>query len=134
MKYLIAFAVGVAMLGPVSAEARKALQDDQTIENGLVIISIGRMLYKGCGDIQPRRLKALGFATSLHNRAQSLGYSRSEIDAYLDSEEDKARVVGKAQAYLRSKGATLSDPASVCAIGRDEIESETSVGKYLRID
>ncbi len=120
------------MAGTASAEARVALKDDKTIEAGLVTVAIGKVLYKSCEDISPRRIKAFSFARSLQSRAKSLGYSNAEIDAYLDSERDKDRVKAKAAKYLKSKGADMSNPASICAVGKKEIATETSVGKFLR--
>jgi len=122
----------ILMAGTASAEARVALKDDRTIENGLVIVAIGKVLYKTCNEITPRRIKAFGFARSLQSRAKSLGYTDAEIDAYLDSKKDKARVKAKAAAYLKSKGAKMDDPASICAVGRKEVAAQTGVGKFLR--
>ena len=128
---LITLAVLVAMT--TSADARVQLKDDAVIEDGLVLVSTGKMLYRGCDAIAPRRLKALSFARSLQKRAQSLGYSNAEIDAYLDSETDKDRVKAKARAYLTGKGADLASSASLCSVGAVEINQETSVGRYLRL-
>lgn len=122
------------MASPAAAKAKVALKDDPTIEQGLVTVAIGKLLYRGCDDITPRRLKAIGFASSLNKRAKSLGYSGAEIDAYLDSDKDKNRVKAKARKYLASKGADLKDSSSICAVGRAEIQQETMVGRYLRLN
>lgn len=128
---LVTLTILAAMTLP--ADARASLQSDTTIENGLVIVATGKMLYKGCDNITPRRIKAFSFARSLQLRARELGYSDAEIDAYLDSDTDKARVKSKARAYLKKQGADLSDPVSLCSVGASEIQSETSVGKFLRL-
>lgn len=122
----------ILVAGTASADARVALKDDRTIENGLVTVAIGKVLYKTCPDITPRRIKAFSFAMSLQSRAKSLGYSDAEIDAYLDSERDKDRVKAKATSYLKSKGAKMESRASICAVGRNEIATGSPVGKFLR--
>ncbi len=128
---LMTLAILAAMTMPV--EARTKLQDDTTIENGLTVVAIGKLLYKGCDNISPRRIKAFSFARSLQSRARGLGYTDAEIDAYLDSETDKNRVKKKARTYLSSRGVDFDNPATLCSVGASEIKTETDVGKFLRL-
>jgi len=128
---LVTFAVLAALT--TSAEARVQLKDDATIEDGLKTVAIGKMLYKGCDRITPRRIKAFSFARSLQSRARALGYSDTEIDAYLDSDTDKTRVKSKARAYLASKGVDFAKPSTLCSVGAVEIQTETAVGQFLRL-
>lgn len=130
MKF-VTMAVLAAMT--TGAEARVQLKDDATIENGLKTVAIGKMLYKGCDQISPRRLKAFSFARSLQSRARALGYSDAEIDAYLDSDIDKGRVKAKARAYLISKGVDFQASETLCTVGAAEIKGETAVGRFLRL-
>ncbi|MEM9434539.1 MAG: DUF5333 domain-containing protein [Pseudomonadota bacterium] len=126
-------ALALAMIAtPAIADARVALKDHKPIERGLVIVAIGDALRKNCTSISPRFLRAYGYARGLYNQARALGYSDSEIDAYLDSETDKARVREKARAYLVSKGVKMQEPASYCAVGRTEIERNSQIGVLLR--
>jgi hypothetical protein len=115
------------------AEARVQLKDDPTIESGLKVVAIGKMLYRGCEQISPRRIKAFSFARSLQSRARGLGYSDAEIDAYLDSDVDKERVKSSARAYLRAKGVDFSKTSTLCSVGAAEIKEETAVGQFLRL-
>lgn len=131
-RFTMFFAAGALVLGATAADARVALKDDKTIESGLVLVAAGKILRDTCDDITPRVLRAMSFARSLESRAKGLGYSRSEIDAYLKSDTDKARVKGKARAYLTSRGADMGQPATICAVGRDEIANGTSLGRLLR--
>lgn len=117
-----------------AADARTRLQDDKVIEDGLRIVAIGKMLDENCEAIAPRRFKALGFALSLQRRAKSMGYTDAEIDAYLESDSDKDRIKGLARSYLKERGVNFSDPTSYCAVGRTEIQEQTSVGQFLRAD
>ena len=131
MTVLFKTAACVALMAtamPVAAQARTALQDDPNIENGLVLVAAGKMLRDDCDDISPRYLKALAFARSLESRAKKLGYSRKEIEAYLDSRPDKNRVKAKARAWLTSKG------DDICAFGRAEIAGGTALGGLLKVN
>lgn len=115
-----------------SADARVALKDDAKIENGLTLFAIGDRLDETCTDISVREFKTKAYALSLFNHARGLGYSASEIDAYLDSDTDKQRIKSRAASYLKSKGADMNNPASICAVGKKEVVDQTSVGRYLR--
>jgi hypothetical protein len=128
---LVTLVILAALAG--GAEARVQLKDDVTIENGLKTVAIGKMLYKGCDRISPRRIKAFAFARSLQLRARELGYSDAEIDAYLDSDTDKGRVKSKARAYLAAKGVDFANPATLCVVGAAEIKEQTAVGRFLRL-
>ena len=120
---VVALSVTVA-----TAQARTALQDDPTIENGLVLVAAGKMLRDECDDISPRYFKAIAFARALERRAKKLGYDRGEIEAYLDSRTDKNRVKGKARAWLASRG------DDICAVGRAEIAGGTTLGGLLKVN
>ena len=122
----------ILMASTASAEARVALKDDSKIENGLTLFAIGDRLDETCSDISVREFKTKAYALSLFNHARGLGYSASEIDAYLDSEPDKKRIKNRAATYLKSKGADLNSPASICEVGKKEVADQTSVGRYLR--
>lgn len=129
MKFLT-FVLVFALAGTV--QARTALKDDPMIEDGLQIVATGKMLYRGCDAITPRRIKAFSFARSLQKRARALGYSDAEIDAYLDSEADKKRIKAKARNYLEGRGVDFKAPATFCKVGQSEIAKETAVGRFLR--
>lgn len=133
MTRIVLIFTAILMASTASANARVALKDDAKIENGLTLFAIGDRLDETCPEIKVREFKTKAYALSLFNRARSLGYSASEIDAYLDSEPDKKRIKGRAAAYLKSKGANLNSAASICEVGRKEVADQTSVGRYLRV-
>jgi len=84
-----------------------------------------------CDSINARILRAWAFAQSLVDRGISLGYSRAELEDYLDSDADKARYRALAAAYLAEREATVEDAQSMCRLGRDEISSQSAVGRLL---
>lgn len=118
--------------GAAASEARTPLSEDMVIEDGLRLVAIGKLLYRNCDAISPRRIKAFNFARSLYNRARELGYSDAEIDAYLDSDPDKDRVKASARAYLEMRGVQFGSASSFCEVGIAEIREETSIGQFLR--
>lgn len=123
--YILTVAAALAVTAPM-ASARTALQDDATIENGLVLVAVGKMMRDQCPDISPRYIKAFAFAKGLETRAKKLGYNRDEIDAYLKSKSDKKRVKAKAREWIAARG------GDVCAVGRAEIAKGSTLGALLR--
>jgi hypothetical protein len=115
-----------------TADARVALQDDPTLEDGLIKVAIGNYIRKGCKSISPRMIKAYTYARGLQKHARDLGYSDDEIDAYLDSDPDKERVKAQARVYLAERGASVSKPDTLCAVGRAEIAAESQIGRLLK--
>ena len=61
-----------------------------------------------------------------------VGFTDEEIDAYGDSDEEKARMRAKGEAYFRAHGVVASDPQSYCALGRKEIQKGSRIGSLLR--
>jgi hypothetical protein len=117
---------------PARAEDRfDALRNDPQIHEGLLVISIGRLVRNHCDSINARILRAWAFAHSLVDRGISLGYSRAELEDYLDSDADKARYRALAAAYLAEREASVEDAQSMCRLGRDEISSQSAVGRLL---
>ena len=129
MKSLAAMTLSLSLaLGATTALARTPLQDDATIENGLVMVAVGKMMRDECADISPRYIQAFSFAKSLESRAKKLGYTSDEIDAYLKSRDDKDRVKAKARAWIDARG------GDTCAVGRAEIEGGTMLGGLLKLN
>lgn len=128
MKGIVSIALMLMLAIPLdAAKARTPLQEDATIENGLVLVAVGKMMRDQCEEISPRYVRAYSFAKSLESRARGLGYTRDEIDAYLKSRSDKDRVKAKARQWIAAKG------GEVCEVARAEIASETTLGRLLRL-
>ncbi|MEO1154741.1 MAG: DUF5333 domain-containing protein [Pseudomonadota bacterium] len=127
--------LALAFVGSAAlAQARVPLPEDRAVEDGLTLVAIGNELRKNCEAVSPRYLKTYNFVRGLHSRAKSLGYSESEIEAYLDSDPDKARVDARARAYLVARGVDYDNPETFCTVARAEIERGTSVGSFLRVN
>ncbi len=122
------FAISV----PVVAEAKPPLRDVKEIDNELYYIAIANEISEYCPSISGRRLKAIGVMWDLRSRANKLGYSDSEIRAYVDSDAEKDRMRAKGEAYLAQNGVSYENPNSFCTLGRKEIERNSAIGVYLR--
>ncbi|MEL6167982.1 MAG: DUF5333 domain-containing protein [Pseudomonadota bacterium] len=120
----------------VSAEAqtRVALADDAELEAGLTVVAIGDMIRKSCDGISARPIRAYAYIWDLESRARSLGYSRDEIEAYIDSRPDKARIEAKARDWIVARGGDPARPSTYCAVGRGEIAVGSTVGRLLKLD
>ena len=61
-----------------------------------------------------------------------LSNSDAEIDAYIDSDAEKARMRARGAAFFKAKGVDTSDPQSYCALGREEIQKSSRIGSLLK--
>ncbi|MEM8655907.1 MAG: DUF5333 domain-containing protein [Pseudomonadota bacterium] len=116
------------------ASAKPHLRDVPEIDGTLLAVGIADEIRKNCPDISARMFRALTLVNSLKGRARDMGYSEEEIDAYRKSDVEKARLKAARAAYLESGGVTAGQPASYCALGREEIEKGGQIGALLRMN
>lgn len=117
---------------PTVAEAKPPLREVKEIDNELYYIAIANEISEVCPSISGRRLKAIGVMWGLKSKANSLGYSDSEIRAYVESDAEKDRMRAKGEAYLAANGVSYDNPTSFCSLGQKEIERNSAIGVYLR--
>ncbi|NVO54662.1 DUF5333 domain-containing protein [Rhodobacteraceae bacterium B1Z28] len=133
---LMSFAKTLALTAlltlPVAAEAKPPLRDVKEIDNELYYIAIANEISDYCPSISGRRLKAIGVMWGLKSKANNLGYSDTEIRAYVESDAEKDRMRAKGKAFLAQQGVTYDNPNSFCTLGRAEIERNSAIGVYLR--
>lgn len=127
----LVLAMGVAAPAS-SAAARPHLREVAEINNGLFAVAIAREIKDYCPTINARYFRAFNFLVSLKNTARDMGYSNDEIEAYVDSDKEKARMRARGEAYLVAHGVSYDDPQSFCALGREEIEKSSQIGVLLR--
>ncbi|MEL6585080.1 MAG: DUF5333 domain-containing protein [Pseudomonadota bacterium] len=123
----------VTLAMPAQADRFDALRADTEIENGVLVAAIGDIIRDTCPEIGQRRGRTLLALNGLLSRARSLGYSTSEIQAYVDGDAEKARVKAKARQWLGQQGARESDPASICALARSEIAKGSTIGRLMKV-
>lgn len=118
--------------GPVRADQWQALRDDPVISEGLIRFAIARHIHNRCDDISARRVRALAYINALINEAEALGYSRDEIRAYVNNETEQDRVRALADERLALRGASPTQMAGYCTVGREEIAADSEIGRLLR--
>ncbi len=131
MRKIVLFTL-IVTLGAGTASANASLRNVDKVENGLFAIAVADKIRKECGSISGQVLKALSQMRGLADHARSLGYSDDEIKAYVDSEQEKARMEAKRDAYLTNQGVVNSQPETYCAAGRAEIQKSSRIGALLR--
>lgn len=129
MKLLPLALIGALLATP--AAALESLSREKYINDRLIAARIADRIRRTCPSIDGRILYAYGEARKLKTYARNKGYSNAQIDAFLDSKDDKTRIYAVAEDYLKRKGAKPGDPQSFCAIGRQEIANKTIIGSLL---
>ncbi len=131
-KRLAAPVLAIAIAAPAFAAAKQPLREVEEIDTTLYYIAVAKEIDDYCEEIDGRRLKALGVIWDLKSKANAMGYSDSEIRAYIDSDAEKARMRAKGEAYLAANGVNYEKPETFCALGRAEIQRNSAIGVYLR--
>lgn len=112
-----------AALPPLSADAR--------VSDSLVQARVADRLRRGCPDLDARLVRALSEARKLKRYARDLGYSEAQIEAFLDSRDERRRIYAEADRYLAANGVVSGRPDTFCRLGRQEIERKTIAGSLL---
>jgi hypothetical protein len=129
---LILTAVTALALTSGVAGAKPALRDVAEIDNGLMAVAIADEIRKSCDDIGARMIRAYSYITSLESRAKDLGYSDEEIEDYVTSKDEKARMRAKGEAYIKARGVDPKDSSGLCRLGKEEIAKGSQIGALLR--
>lgn len=130
MKHLIATALTAAALATPAA-ALEPLAQERYVNDRLIAARVADRVRRECPSIDARMVRAWNQARALKRYAQEKGYSSAQIDAFLDSKQDKARIYAAAEDYLTRNGARQGDAESFCRIGRNEIASKSVAGSLL---
>ena len=115
------------------AEVNNALRSHEGISRGLLNAQILALITRECDSLEPPpRLIRNAYFLGLYNQARRLGFSRAQIEAFVEDEAEQARVEQEARSYIRSTGADPDNAQSVCALGRAEMRARTEIGRRLR--
>lgn len=118
-----ALASPLAALEPLSAE--------KYINDLLIAARIADRIRRECPTIDGRLFYAYQQARALQRYALGKGYSKAQVDAFLDSKADKQRIYAAAEDYMARNGVTKGDAQSFCRLGRAEIAARTVTGSLL---
>lgn len=130
MKKMITAAVVGLTLTATTASANPA--NVERVTEGLIAAGMAIELGDNCDGVSVRMLRGLSFLQGLKSHLQSLGYSNTEIDAYIDNRTEKDRLETIARQRLNSLGVRTDDPATYCTVARGQISQGTQVGQLLR--
>ncbi|WP_272005525.1 DUF5333 domain-containing protein [Roseovarius sp. ZX-A-9] len=132
MRAVAILMLGLALTIGAAASAKTPLRDVKEIDDALLWVALAIEISDNCGDIDPRTFKGLSVLYGLKRHAQSLGYTSAEINAYVKSPDEKARMRKRGERYVESRGLDPSDPASLCSLGHAEIERSSAIGILLK--
>lgn len=116
---------------PASAAALEPLSQERYINDRLIAARVADRIRTTCDSLDARMIYAFTQARALKRYAEDKGYSEAEIEAFLDSKEDRARIYAVAEDYLTRQGAREGDPESFCRIGQAEIAAGSVIGSLL---
>ncbi len=124
---VLAFAATAA-----AAEAAVPLNQEPHINESLIAVAVGNAIRKTCPGISARMMVVFSKGRELQTYAYEKGYSKDEVEAFLDDDTEKARVKGLAADYMSANGVVESDVETYCALGRAEIAKDSLIGSLLR--
>ncbi len=135
MRSLITAVLGLALFALAlsgAAAALPPLSQNKVVNDQLFAAAVGDRIRKGCPGISARLLLVMRKARALERHALAQGYTQAQIDAYISSEPDKARLGARARAYLAERGVRPGDAAGHCRVGEAEIAANSPIGELLR--
>lgn len=122
--------LAVALLATPAA-ALPPLSQERHINDSLVQARVADMLRRGCPTLDARVIRAFSEARKLKRYALDQGYSEAQIDAFLDSRDERRRIYAEADRYMTANGVVSGQPETFCRLGRQEIARKTIAGSLL---
>jgi hypothetical protein len=129
---LIAAIVASLVLVPGLATAKPSLRDVPEIEDPLFAVALAKEVADHCDSLSARFFKGLGELRRLRARANQLGYTDTEIRAYISSDAEKSRMRAKGERFLAQNGVSYEKTETFCTFGRAEIKKNSAIGVLLR--
>jgi len=123
--------IAAALLAATPAAALEPLSQNSYVNERLVQARVADVLRRGCPSIDARLVRAFREARALKRHALDQGYTEAQIDAFLDSREERQRIYAQADRYMRENGVVNGQPDTFCRLGRDEIARQTIAGSLL---
>lgn len=123
--------LAVSLMAATPVAALPPLSENGYVNDRLIAARIADRIRRECPSISARMIYAYTQARALKRYARNQGYSEAQIDAFLDSKPDRARIYAVAEDYLATNGARKGDADSFCRIGRQEIARKTVAGSLL---
>lgn len=136
---LAGLACSIMLAAPLAADAmpqadvNAALRGNQAIYNGLFTAAVIRHIVNACPDLQgPNRLQRVSFFLSLYNQARGMGFTRDQIEAFVEDEGEQDRLQSVVDRHFMDAGVDPKDDRAVCVYARGQMEERTALGRRLR--
>jgi len=139
-QYIMAFATAFIFCGAAMAsgatpqsQVNDTLRHTPEIYNGLFTAALIKHVVDTCPAISPPgRLSRVNYFLALYNRARNLGFSRAQIEAFVEDKQEQARLQRIVEAHLMRAGVVPDSETSVCAYARAQIAERSALGRQLR--
>jgi hypothetical protein len=131
MRLLTAVLIAALSFGG-AAFAKPPLREVAEIDDALMHVAIADAIRKSCDSINARLIRAYSELNRLKSIARDLGYSDDEVEAYVTSKAEKARMKDKAEQFLQANGVRPDDIPALCRFGQEQIQAQTLIGQLLR--
>ena len=131
-KIVAALTAGLMTLGTLApAAALEPLSQERYINDRLIAARIADRIRRECPTLDARMLYAYSQARALERYALDKGYTRQQVNAFLDDKAERKRIYAVADDYMARHGVKKGDPESYCRLGRQEIANRTVTGSLL---
>ena len=132
-KTLAALTAAMMALGASAtpAAALEPLSQERYINDRLIAARVADRIRRECPTLDARMLYAFTQARALERYALDKGYTRQQVDAFLDDKAERQRIYAVAEDYMARNGVRKGDPESYCRLGRQEIANGTVAGSLL---
>ena len=132
-KTLAALTAAMMSLGALTspAAALEPLSQERYINDRLIAARIADRIRRECPTLDARMLYAYSQARALERYALDKGYTRQQVNAFLDDKAERKRIYAVADDYMARNGVKKGDPESYCRLGRQEIANRTVTGSLL---
>ena len=124
-------ALGCVAALAVPAAALEPLSSEKYINDRLIAARIADRIRRECPSIDGRLVYAYQQARALQRYALDKGYTKAQVEAFLDSKSDKQRIYAVAEDYMARNGVVKGNAESFCQLGRQEIANRTVTGSLL---
>lgn len=121
--------LALALASPAAAQV--PLRENAAINSQLLTVGLANEIRKRCDTISGRLLKGVTTLRAIHRQALDQGYSKEEIETYVDSRVEKDRMKARGRAWLAKRGASPEQPETMCRVGREEIAKASGIGALL---
>lgn len=93
MRLLTAILIAALSFGG-AASAKQPLREVASIDDALMYVAIADAIRKSCDTINARLIRAYSELNRLKALARDMGYTEEEVEAYVTSKAEKARMKG----------------------------------------